>query len=263
VKPAGRFNGLTALVTGASAGIGAATARRLARAGMKVFLVARREDRLQRLAAEIRAGGREAWVLAADLTQEAERDRVHASAPDVQVLVNNAGFGWYGYGCDMPPDLASAMIQLNVEALAQLTLLYLPGMRRQGVGHVINVGSIAGSMPNQGVSVYSATKAFADAFTTALYRELRGTGVHISVVRPGPVSTEFYALARARGLPVPAERFAISAERVADCIWSVLCRPRRVAFVPGYLWLTRWVEPYFDWLIDRLGPLLLRRATGH
>ena len=251
------------MITGASAGIGVAAARRLARAWLKVVLVARRLDRLQRLADEIQTAGGDVQVLVADLSRESERVRVHETAPDADVLVNNAGFGWYGYGCNMPWDVAGSMIRVNVEALVHLTLLYLPVMRRRGFGHVVNVGSIAGSMPNQGVTVYSATKAFADAFTTSLYRELRGTGVHISIVRPGPVSTEFYALARERqaGMPVPAERFAISAERVADCIWSVLCRPRRVAFVPGYLWLTRWVEPYFDWFIDRLGPLLLRRAA--
>jgi hypothetical protein len=257
--------GKVAIVTGASSGIGAAAARKLAAEGLKAVLVARREDRLTRLADEIRGAGGEALVIPADIAVEADRRRIYqtvrASYGGADVLINNAGFGWYGYGSDMPWELAEQMIKVNTEAMVHLTLLYLPEMRRRGYGHIINVGSIAGGMPNQGIMLYSATKAFEDAFTTSLFRELRGGNVHVSIVRPGPVSTEFYATARERpaGLRIPAERFAVSPERVVGRIWSLLKRPRRVAFVPRILWFTLWVEPYFGWIIDRLGPLLLRR----
>jgi hypothetical protein len=261
------FEGKVAIVTGASSGIGAVTALRLAREGLRVVLVARRENRLNRLAEEIRQTGGEALVIAADVSDEHDRVRIYetvrAHYGTADVVVNNAGLAWYGYGCQMPWELAAQMIKVNAEALAHFTMLYLPEMRARSSGHIINIGSISGSLPEQGTMVYSATKAFADAFTTVLYRELRGTGVHASVVRAGPVSTELYSLAKTRlaGMPIPAERFAVPAEAVADRVWSLLLRPRRVTYVPQILWLSRWVEPYFDWIIDRLGPLLLKRAS--
>ena len=266
-RPQPKFEGKVAVVTGASSGIGAVSALRLAREGIKVVLVARRENRLNRLAEEIRQTGGEALVVAADISAESDRVRVYqtvrAQYGTADIVINNAGIAWYGFGCRMPWAVAAQMIKVNAEALAHFTMLYLPEMRARNSGHIINIGSIAGSLPEQGTMVYSATKAFADAFTTVLYRELRGTGVYASVVRAGPVSTELYSIARDRptGMPIPAERFAVPPEVVADRVWSLLNRPRRVVYVPRILWLSRWVEPFFDWIIDRLGPLLLRRAS--
>ena len=180
-----------AIVTGASSGIGAATARRLAREGMQVILVARRLDRLEALAAEIRQAGGQAHAMVADLTQEAERTRVFKEVEErfgnIDVLVNNAGLGWYGYGDEMSWKTAWEMLQVNVEAVVQLSLSFLTPMRWRNAGHIINVGSISGSLPSQGIALYGATKSFLDNFTTALYRELAGTRVHVSVVRAGPV----------------------------------------------------------------------------
>jgi len=266
IKP--RWEGRVALVTGASSGIGEAVARRLALEGLRVVLVARREDRLDALASDITAAGGEALPVVADLTEEAGRVRVVEASrlafgpPDV--LVNNAGFGWYGFGADMPWSVARQMIRVNAEAAVQLSLMLLPEMRRRNSGHVINVSSIAGSLPNQGVALYSATKSFLDSFTTALYRELRGTHVHLSLVKPGPVTTEFFEVAarKSSGRRVPAERLAVKVSAIVDCIWSLLNRPRRVAYVPSMLSLVPWVEPSLGWLIDRLGPLLLKRRSS-
>ena len=119
-----------AVITGASSGIGEATARKLAAQGLKVVLVARRADRLETLADEIRAEGGTARILPADLTQEAGRLRVCEEAGAADVLVNNAGLGWYGYGSDMSWKTAWEMLQVNVEAVVQLSLSFLPGMRR-------------------------------------------------------------------------------------------------------------------------------------
>ena len=266
IKP--RWEGRVALVTGASSGIGEAVARRLALEGLRVVLVARREDRLDALASDIAAAGGEALPVVADLTEEAGRVRVVEASrlafgpPDV--LVNNAGFGWYGFGADMPWSVARQMIRVNAEAAVQLSLMLLPEMQRRDSGHVINVSSIAGSLPNQGVALYSATKSFLDSFTTALYRELRGTHVHLSLVKPGPVTTEFFEVAarKSSGRRVPAERLAVKVSAIVDCIWSLLNRPRRVAYVPSMLSLVPWVEPSLGWLIDRLGPLLLKRRSS-
>ncbi len=256
-----------AWITGASSGIGAAAARTLASHGLHLVLLARRQDRLDALADELTRSGGHAFPLAADLSLEAERERIVQQAtvacgvPDV--LINNAGIGWYGYGDQMPRSVARQMLQINAEAVVDLSLSILPEMRRRGRGHIINIGSIAGSLPSQGVALYSATKSFLDSFSSALHRELRGSGVWVSVVKPGPVRSEFYATAarQSQGGPIPAERFAIRPEVVADCIWSLLRRPRRSAYIPPVLSLVPWLELSFGWLIDRLGPLLLRRRA--
>jgi len=259
------WRGKVALVTGASSGIGAETARLLAHKGLKVVLVARRRERLEALAAEIQRDGGEARFIAADLADEGERARVfeeaRAACGTVDVLVNSAGLGWYGFGADMPWSLARQMVGVNISAAVHLTLLALNEMKGRGRGHVINIGSVAGSLPSQGVALYSGTKAFLDAFTTGLHRELRGTEVHVSVVRSGPVSTEFYDVAarQSAGMRVPAERLAVRPTVVAERVWDLLNRPRRIAYVPRWLAFVPWVEPSIGWLLDLIGAPLLRR----
>ena len=261
------WQGKVAVVTGASGGIGAEIAKKLAREGLKVALVARREDRLEHLAAQIRESGGQALVVAADLTDEGERlrvvEEVRSVYETVDVLVNSAGLGWYGFGTEMPWALAWQMLQVNVSAVVRFTLLLLRDMKTRNSGHVVNIGSIAGSLPSQGVALYSATKSFVDAFTTALYRELRGTRVHISVVRAGAVATGFFdrASSQLAALRMPARRFGVKPEAVANRVWALLRRPARVAYVPRVLGFVPWVELCFGWLIDRLGPLLLRRQS--
>jgi len=261
------WEGKVAVVTGASGGIGAEIAIKLAREGLKVVLVARREDSLQRLAEEIRADGGEALVIVADLVEERDRmrvvDQVRAIYGTVDVLVNSAGLGWYGYGADMPWALAWQMLQVNISAVVRFTLLLLGDMKARNSGHIVNIGSIAGSLPSQGVALYSATKSFVDAYTTALYRELQGTRVHVSVVRAGAVATEFFdrASSHLSALRMPARRLGVKPELVANRVWALLKRPARVAYVPRLLSFIPWVELCFGWLIDRLGPLLLRRQS--
>lgn len=256
-----------ALVTGASSGIGAATARKLARQGMHVILVARRRERLEQLAAEIQHAGGAAEVVSADLSAQSERERVFSQVDSehggVDVLVNNAGVGWYGYSTDMPWETAAEILQVNIAAVVHFTLHFLQKMRSLGSGHIINVGSISGGIPSQGVVLYGATKSFLDNFSTALYRELVGTRLRVSVVRAGPVRTEFSETAATRegGLHVPTERMGVPAETIADRIWGLLLHPRRVVYVPSWLAITPYVEGTFGWLIDRLGPLLLRRQS--
>ena len=143
-----------AVVTGASSGIGALTARRLAREGYHVVLVARRRERLDEIAAAIRDAGGMADVLAVDLARpegpQAVFDHVMERHRGLDVLVNNAGFGWYGYASDMPWVTAQDMIQVNNAALVQLIMLFLPVMRRADQGHIVNVSSVAGQHPQPG-----------------------------------------------------------------------------------------------------------------
>ena len=262
------WQGLTAVVTGASAGIGAAIARRLARAGMRVTLVARRPERLAQVADEIRAAGGAALAMPADLTVEAERrmlfKQVIAQTGAPQVLINNAGAGWYGYTAEMPWETARQLLELNNAAAVHLSLLFLPEMLRSSGGHIVNIGSVVGGLPSQGVALYGATKAFLDHFTSALHRELAGTGVHASVVRAGAVTSDFCQTAARQpgGMRLPTERMGITPERVAGAVWKLLQRPRPVCYVPAVLAFTPWVDRLFGPLINRLGPLLLRRQKA-
>ncbi len=261
------WTGKVAVITGASSGIGAAAARKLARQGLKVILIARRRERLEQLVNDIRLSGGQADFIVADLSVEEERQHVYsqieAEYSQVDVLINNAGLGWYGYSTDMPWTTALEILQVNIDAAVHFTLLFLKRMRSLGSGHIINVGSISGSLPSQGVAIYGATKSFLDNFTTALYRELSGTQLHVSVVRAGPVLTEFCDTAAALegGLHLPTERIGVTADTIANHIWKLLEHPRRVVYVPFWLRITPSVENLFGWLIDRLGPLLLRFQT--
>jgi short-subunit dehydrogenase len=267
-KSAQNWSNKIAVITGASSGIGAATALKLASQGLKVILIARRTERLELLVDEIHRNGNEAEFISADLSSEHERERVFSIVENkygkADVLVNNAGLGWYGYSTDMPWTIAAEILQVNITAAVHFTLLFLKKMRSIGSGHIINIGSISGSLPSQGIALYGATKSFLDNFTTALYRELTGTHLHVSVVRAGPVRTEFSqsAASLAGGLHIPTERVGVSAESVANRIWRLLDHPRRVIYIPAWLGITPFIENYFGWLIDRLGPLLLR-AESH
>ncbi len=261
------WNGKVALVTGASSGIGAATARLLAAQGLRVVLAARRLERLQDLAAEIISHGGQADVIQADLSQDAACLEVFRQVTErwgcPDVLVNNAGFAYYGYTDVMPWQSARDMIDVNTTAAVHLTRLFLPAMLARRSGHIINMGSVNGIMPSQGTAVYSGSKAFLNAFTTALYRELRGSGVQVSVVNPGPVATEIFDNSEkiANGFRIPAEGGAISPEAVAGCVWSLLRHPRRYAFVPWYWRWTSIAEFAFGWAIDLAGPILLKRQA--
>ncbi len=266
IQKAKVLQGQVALITGASSGIGAAVARKLAGKGLRCIITARRAKNLALLATEIQAKGGEAIAITCDLADDGARQalvqQVAQQYGTPRVLVNNAGLGWYGYYEKMPWDVVKEVVEINVLAMAHLTTLLLPAMKRAKQGHIINIGSIAGGFPNQGVAVYSASKAFMDAFTTSLHRELVHSGVHVGVIRPGAVKTGFSvaAAAKAGGGHLPTEKGGISALHVADAVWSVLLRPRRVVYVPWYMRSTLWLENTLGWLIDRLGPLLLQRA---
>jgi uncharacterized protein len=187
--------GSTAVITGASSGIGTEFARQLAARGHGVFLVARREKRLRELAGELeRQHGVRAEVAAADLADPAAAEalpgRVAERGLEVDVLANNAGFTTVG-DVHENPDRQLGMIHVNIEALVALTTAWLPGMTQRGLGAVINVASVAGFQPIPVQAVYAATKAFVLSFSEAVAAELRGTGVTMTALCPGPVATEF------------------------------------------------------------------------
>lgn len=191
------FSGSTTLITGASAGIGAAFAEELARRGSDLVLVARRRGRLDDAAADLTARfGRRVDVIATDLGEPAAGHRLKESTDDLGViptsLVNAAGFGTYGPVLTSEPDRQASMIDLNVGALADVTRAFLPGIVEHGSGSVVNVASTAGYQPVPGMAAYAASKAFVLSFTEALWSELRGTGVTALALSPGPTRTEFF-----------------------------------------------------------------------
>ena len=188
-----------ALVTGASVGIGAELARVLA-PDHDLILTARRAEQLHALAEELKQKhGATCHVFPADLADPAAPrqlcDSISAAGLTVDVLVNNAGFGDLGRFADADLGKLLRMIQVNVTALTELTGLFLPAMLARKRGHILNVGSVAGFQPGPLMAVYYATKAYVNSFSEALYSELRKTGVTVSVLCPGPVATEFAAVA--------------------------------------------------------------------
>ena len=225
----------TVVVTGASSGIGAELARELARRGHHVTLVARRGERLEELARELgRADARPA-----DLATAAGREEMlgvlRAAGRFVVGLCNNAGFGTFGRLWELDADHEREMVALNVVALHDLTLELLGPMVSHGTGAILNVGSLAGGQPQPGNATYAATKAFVNSLSEALHAELKGTGVSCTVVTPGPVRTEFSAVADAGDMEGRLPAFAwASAEQVARAAVDGMVRGRRVV-APGVL----------------------------
>ena len=190
----------TALVTGASSGLGEEFARLFAADGVDLVLVARRRDRLEALATELRGARKiSVHVIAADLAVPDEVERVvrevQALPVEVEFLVNNAGLGRVGAFAEGPLDAQMVMVDVNVRALVRLTHAFLPGMLARKRGRVLNIGSTAGLQPGPFGAVYYATKAFVNSFTEALAHELKGTGVTATVSLPGATATEFASVA--------------------------------------------------------------------
>jgi hypothetical protein len=189
-----------ALVTGASSGIGAAIARELAGRGHRLVLVARREERLRELAAEVEheRGGR-AETIAADLAAAGERDRLagrlDALGLEVEILVNNAGFGAFGTVHGLDRERLVEMVRINCEALVDLQARLSPAMAARRRGAILNVASTAAFQPLPGSACYAATKAFVLSLSEASHAELRGHGVAVTALCPGPVRTEFGEIA--------------------------------------------------------------------
>jgi short-subunit dehydrogenase len=254
-----------ALITGASSGIGMEISKLLAKKGFRVILTARNKERLNQLAQEIIHDGGKAQTYPADLCVLEDRERlVQSTQADfgrIDLLINNAGFGWYGNAEKMPWDISKKMIQVNLESVVHLTSIVLPSMLEKMAGHIINIGSIAGDIPNQGIAMYGATKAFLSSYSNALFRELKGRNVKISIIKPGPVATNFFSSANrlTNACKVPAEKYSIEPIKVASAVWSLIKKPKKTAYIPGILSLTPSIEFFFGWIIDRLGPLLLKK----
>ena len=187
----------TALITGASVGIGETFARELAARNTDLVLVARSQDKLDKLATQLSSKHQvKTLVIVQDLTEpnagKIVFDRVQAEGLTIDLLINNAGFGDYGAFSDRPLDKMLAMVQLNIKAVVELTGLFLPLMQARRDGAIVNLSSIAGFQPIPYMSVYAASKAFVLSFSEALWAENKDLGVKVMAVCPGPTESKFY-----------------------------------------------------------------------
>jgi uncharacterized protein len=240
--------GNTALVTGASSGIGAEFARYHASKGGDVVLVARSKDRLDELKSELEsAHGISATVIAADLAQPDSAEQIFAATEaaglQIDILINNAGFG--GHGKFHERDLAKdqAMMQVNMVSLVNLTHLYLQGMVNRNSGKILHVASTAAFMPGPLQAVYYATKAFVMSFSQAVAQELDGTNVTSTVLCPGAVATGFVAAGDLEGVDLWDK--AATPESVAKCGYDAMMNGELVKInEPGLSFMLNWVVPF-------------------
>jgi short-subunit dehydrogenase len=227
----------TVLITGASGGIGYELAHRFARDGDDLILVARRADELAALAGALSGThGVSATALAADLARPdaapALADEVRRRGLHVDVLVNNAGVGVFGDFAESDLDAQLAMIQLDVTSLVHLTGLFLPGMVARGRGAVANLASTAAFQPGPRMAVYYASKAFVLSFSEALDHELRGSGITVTAVCPGPTPTGFQAAAGLQGSRLLRAGLMMDVGAVADAAYRGIRRGKRLV-IPG------------------------------
>ncbi len=197
------FASSTVLITGASSGLGAEFARQLAPRAATVVLVARRLDRLEELKTELEGSGADIHVYGLDLADAGATDVflgwLSERGLEIDLLINNAGLGDYGEFISAEWERVEAMLDVNITALTRLTHRLLPAMLDRRCGTIINLSSSAGFFPLPDLAVYAATKAYVSSFSEALRMELRGTGVRVTYVCPGPVPTEFGEVAQREG----------------------------------------------------------------
>lgn len=245
----------TALVTGASSGLGAEFARYHAAKGGDVILTARREETLRALKSELEAAhGITAQVFSLDLGAPGGADAlfeaVEAAGLEVDILINNAGFGGHGRHLERDLSTEQAMIDLNVKALVTLTHRFGRNMVARGSGRILNVGSTAGFMPGPQQAVYFATKAFVGSFSQAMDQELRAKGVTCTLLAPGYVKTEFAKVADLEGTNLVKSGGA-TPDAVARLGYDAMMRGKLVTIN----------EPRLNLVLNWIFPLLPRRMV--
>lgn len=253
------IKGKVVIVTGASSGIGEATARQFGRAGAKLVIAARRVDKLETLAQEILAigSGAETCVVQADLSKLEDIQSLIKQTLDkfgrIDVLVNNAGFGRLDWLENLDPvkDI-QAQFDVNVLGVIQTTRQVLPIMMKQRSGHIINMGSMAGLVATPTYTVYAATKHAVHGFSEALRREVKPWGIDVSMIYPGGVITEFQAHAgikRKTGATTP-KSLLLTADQVGAAVVQLVRRPRAMRILPWAWSLTVWMNRNLNWLVD-------------
>ena len=252
-----RLNGKTALVTGASSGMGRLMALRFAREGARVALVARRETELQQLAGEIERGGGQALVLPCDV---AERAEVFAAAKEalrrcgaIDILVNNAGYGHHRRFLDWDLDDMERMLRVNFLGTLYWTKAVLPQMVARRSGWIVVMASVAGKLGVPEESAYAASKFAQVGLAEALSYEVEDAGVHVLTVCPGTINTPFFDAEALERMPPVAKRMMIEPEKVIDAILDALVRGKHEITVPRFI--------AAGYLVRLLAPGFMRRNT--
>lgn len=248
-----------AIITGASSGIGEASARLLAKAGYQIVLAARRAERLQSLQQEIEADGGEALAVPTDVSVLASIENLVNTAQDaygqIDLLLNNAGFGRFKWLEQLHPEKdIDRQIEVNLLGVIYASRAVLPYMIERRSGHIINMASMASYIATPTYSVYAASKFAVRGFSEALRREVGVWGIKVSVIYPGGVATEFAQHTQARrktGITTP-KLLQLSSEDVARAVLRVAKRPRRRVFLPWVMGLSVWLNTLFPGLNDRL-----------
>ena len=251
----------TALITGASTGIGAVYADRLARRGYDLILVARSEEKLSEVAAQLKPIGRSIETLPADLTRKEDVQRIAerlSTDPSITALINNAGIGSAGKLLDSKIDDLESMIYLNVTALTRLALAALPGFAARNNGLLINIASIVALAPELLNGTYSGTKAYVVNFTQALKNEVEGKGITVQAVLPGATATPFWGKA---GLPVEhlPNEMVMTSEDMVDASLAGLDQHELIT-IPSLPELADWEK--FEAARKALGPNLSRQKPA-
>jgi NADP-dependent 3-hydroxy acid dehydrogenase YdfG len=234
---ASKLEGKVAIITGASAGIGEATAIALAESGAKVVLVARRGNRLEALVQKITAAGGEALAIVADITDDTQLsiivDKTKSTFGEIDILVNNAGIALTGKIADADPTDWRRMIELNLIALMNLTHVVLPVFQAQGSGHIVNVSSVAGRTVRLGIGGYNVSKWGVNAFSEALRLEVSAQNIRVTVIEPGMVNTEINqhitdATAKQQSEALWKSITPLESEDIAAAIAYAVTQPSRV-----------------------------------
>lgn len=242
----------TALITGASSGIGLELARIFAREGFNLFITARREERLHTLKKELEdANSIRVFVLAVDLSKNDAPGKIHqfVQKHDIQItaLINNAGIGDYGFFKDADWNRISSMIDLNMKSLTHLTHLFIPELLKQKDGYIMNVASTAAFQPGPLMSVYYASKHYVLAFSEAIANELSDSGINVSALCPGPTESEFQEVANMKKSKL-FDRFPVAtSQEVAEYGYKSLMNGKRVAIYG----LMNKIAPKFISLVPR------------
>lgn len=253
------IKGKVVIVTGASSGIGEATARQFGREGAKVVLAARRVDRLESLAQEIAVmkAGAQTLVVQADLSRLEDIQALIQQTLDkfgrIDVLVNNAGFGRLDWLENLDPvkDIQS-QFDVNVMGVIQTTRQALPVMIKQRSGHIINMCSMAGLVATPTYTIYAACKHAVHGFSEALRREVKPWGIEVSMIYPGGVVTEFasHAGIKRKTKAATPKALLLTAEQVGNAVVQLVRRPRAMWIIPWAWSITVWMNRTLNWLVD-------------
>lgn len=259
----------TVLITGASSGLGVEFARQIAVRSRRILLAARRMDRLQQLSRDIAREGLSVECVQADLAKGGDVDGLvsEAKSAGVNVLINNAGLGDHGLFEDSQWERVEAMIDVNIKAVSRLTHGLIKDLIAKPAAGILNVSSIASFLPLPQMAVYAASKAFVTSFSEAVRAELRGTGVRVTALCPGPVDTEFFAIAErpsSDGAQAAPQVMKVAASRVVKAGLAAL-EANRPRVVPG--WFVRTVMAAAAWTPMAITRFFLNRRgrgyTGH